>query len=99
MGIIYLILHALTDILAKRLKWEGFESGVYGTPPSFKYWARQAAVYIFALTTMKIIVIIIIVTVPGIFNVGEWLLSWTRVGSGDSVQVILYDIYFLLNSG
>ncbi|KAG5732909.1 Transmembrane protein 110, partial [Termitomyces sp. T112] len=87
-GIIYLILHALTNIITRKLKWEGFESGVYGTPPSFKYWARQAAVYVLALTTMKIVVIIIIVTVPGIFDVGEWLLSWTRIGSGDYVQVI-----------
>ncbi|KAG6887115.1 hypothetical protein C0995_001360 [Termitomyces sp. Mi166 len=87
-GIIYLILHALTEIITNKLKWEGFESGVYGSPPSFKYWARQAAVYVLALTTMKIVVIIIIVTIPGIFDAGEWLLSWTRIGSGDSVQVI-----------
>ncbi|KAG6828493.1 hypothetical protein H0H92_007809 [Tricholoma furcatifolium] len=72
--------------------WEGFVSGVYGKPPSITHWARQALIYVLALTTMKFIVILLIVFIPGMFSLGEWLLSWTRIGSGDSVQVILYVI-------
>ncbi|KAG6832358.1 hypothetical protein H0H87_001823 [Tephrocybe sp. NHM501043] len=89
-ALLYGILYALSDILVERLQWKGFESGVYGSPPSIKFWARQAAVYVLALTTMKIIVIILIVLIPGMFTLGEWLLSWTRIGNGDSLQVILY---------
>ncbi|KAG6910792.1 hypothetical protein DXG01_007680 [Tephrocybe rancida] len=87
-AILYVILYATSNVLVDRLQWKGFESGVYGTPPSIKFWARQAAVYVLALTTMKIVVIIIIVMAPGTFRFGEWLLSWTHVGSGDSLQVI-----------
>ncbi|KAG6850644.1 hypothetical protein H0H93_010837 [Arthromyces matolae] len=85
---LHILLDTTLDLLTKKFNWEGFESGVYGTPPSFKYWARQAAVYVLALTTMKIIVIVIIIAFPGIFDLGEWLLSWTRAGNGDSIQVI-----------
>ncbi|KAG5648755.1 hypothetical protein DXG03_000102 [Asterophora parasitica] len=77
-----------------RLHLKGFESGVYGTPPSFKFWVRQAALYVTALTTMKLIVIIILIVFPDIFSVGKWLLSWTRVGTGDHLQVILCAFLF-----
>ncbi|GLB34158.1 putative STIMATE family protein [Lyophyllum shimeji] len=85
---LYVIHRALTRICTEKLMLKGFESGVYGSPPLFKYWARQAALYVLALTTMKILVITLFVVFPGIFSVGEWLLSWTRVGTGDSLQVI-----------
>ncbi|KAF5388044.1 hypothetical protein D9615_000704 [Tricholomella constricta] len=88
-GLLYVILHVLTNLFSERLQLKGFESGVYGTPPSFKFWARQAALYVTALSTMKLIVIILLIVFPGIFFVGEWLLSWTRVGRGDHLQVIL----------
>ncbi|KAF8076750.1 vacuolar membrane protein-domain-containing protein [Lyophyllum atratum] len=85
---LYVIHHVLTHIFSEKLQLKGFESGVYGTPPSVKYWARQAALYVLALTTMKLLVITLLVVFPGIFSIGEWLLSWTRVGEGDSLQVI-----------
>lgn len=69
---------------------KGFESGVYGNPPSFKYWIRQAATYVCALTAMKFFVIGLFFLFPAIFTIGEWLLSWTRTGEGDTFQVILY---------
>ncbi|KAG6329071.1 hypothetical protein ID866_10018 [Astraeus odoratus] len=87
-GLIYLILQATTYILSSRLHLRGFQSGKYGNPPSFIYWARQAAVYVVALTAMKLLVIALFAAWPGILELGDWLLSWTRIGEGESIQVI-----------
>ncbi|KAH9482941.1 Vacuolar membrane protein [Psilocybe cubensis] len=87
-ALIYVTLHALTNLFTEKLHMKGFESGVYGTPPSFEYWARQAAIYVLALTTMKVVVITILIFFPGIYVAGEWLLSWTWSDDGDSLQVV-----------
>lgn len=86
-AVIYLILRAANHLLSEKLQLKGFQSGQYGDPPSMLFWARQAAVYVLALTTMKLLVVALFAIWPGIFKVGEWLLSWT--GGGDAVQVIL----------
>jgi hypothetical protein len=65
----------------------GFESGQYGSPPSLLFWSRQAAVYVIALLSMKVVVVILIGSWDGMFTIGEWLLSWTE----GPVQVILYE--------
>ncbi|KAI0065734.1 hypothetical protein BV25DRAFT_1798171 [Artomyces pyxidatus] len=85
-GVIYLILHLLTNLFTEKLQLKGFESGQYGSPPSFVYWLRQAAVYVVALTSMKLLVVALFAAWPGIFKVGAWLLSW--LGTKDAVQVI-----------
>ncbi|KAG0702407.1 vacuolar membrane protein-domain-containing protein [Suillus ampliporus] len=87
-AIIYIVHHGLTYLLAKRLRLKGYESGQYGSPPSITYWTRQAAVYVFALTTMKMLVVGLFAAWPGISKVGDWLLSWTAIGDGDAFQVI-----------
>ena len=87
-GIIYLILQVATHILTEKLNWKGFESGVYGTPPSISYWFRQAAVYVFALTAMKLLVIALFAALPIIFDLGEWLLTF--LGPSNVAQVILW---------
>lgn len=93
---IYLILHVLTHLFVEKFQLKGFESGVYGSPPSFKFWARQAAVYVLTLTTMKLLVFVLFALFPGIINIGEWLLSWTWTGDGDALQVILYVMIIFL---
>ncbi|KAI6135197.1 vacuolar membrane protein-domain-containing protein [Pisolithus thermaeus] len=87
-GLIYLVLQATTFLLSKKLHLKGFRSGQYGNPPSLAYWARQAAVYVFSLTTMKFLVVALFAIWPGIFRLGDWLLDWTSVGDGESFQVI-----------
>lgn len=89
-AIIYAVLHLLTYLFSDKLGLKGFESGVYGSPPSIKFWARQAAIYVLALTTMKMLVVGLFALFPGIFQIGEWILSWTWTEDGDTVQVILY---------
>ena len=87
-GIIYLILQVATYVLTEKLQFKGFESGVYGTPPSINYWFRQTAVYVCALTSMKLLVVALFAALPVIFDFGEWLLSF--LGSSDAAQVILW---------
>ncbi|KAF8638524.1 hypothetical protein AX17_002067 [Amanita inopinata Kibby_2008] len=87
-AILYVIFHALTNLLSEKLRYEGFESGVYGDPPSVSYWLRQAAIYVLSLTTMKLLVIGLLILFPGLFSIGEWLLSWTWTEKGDGFQVI-----------
>jgi hypothetical protein len=89
-AVIYVILRVLTHILMDGAHLKGFESGQYGNPPSFKFWFRQAAVYVLSLTSMKLLVVGLFAIYPGIFKIGEWLLSWTRKGDQeDVVQFIL----------
>ncbi|KAG2138045.1 vacuolar membrane protein-domain-containing protein [Suillus bovinus] len=87
-AIIYVVHHGITYLLAKRLRLKGYESGQYGSPPSISYWARQAAVYVFALTTMKMLVVGLFTVWPEISKVGDWLLSWTAIGDSDAFQII-----------
>ncbi|KZT05614.1 uncharacterized protein LAESUDRAFT_750535 [Laetiporus sulphureus 93-53] len=85
-GVIYFILHLLTWTLSEKCHLKGFESGQYGSPPSITYWARQAAVYVLSLLSMKLLVVALFAAWPGIFKLGEWLLSF--LGSSDALQVI-----------
>ncbi|KAJ7724840.1 vacuolar membrane protein-domain-containing protein [Mycena metata] len=87
-GLIYVVLRVLTFIMSEKLHLKGFESGIYGNPPSIKYWMRQAAIYVMALTTMKFMVIGLLALLPGLFTLGAWLLSWTWTGEGDWLQVV-----------
>ncbi|KAL0580739.1 hypothetical protein V5O48_001297 [Marasmius crinis-equi] len=86
--ILYGVHHGLTHIITDRLHWEGFESGRYGKPPSIRFWGRQAVVYVISLTTMKFMVIGLLALFPGLYKIGEWLLSWTWTEEGDALQVI-----------
>ncbi|KAH9943145.1 vacuolar membrane protein-domain-containing protein [Epithele typhae] len=85
-GIIYVLLQAMTHVLTVKLHFKGFESGVYGTPPAISYWFRQTAVYVLALTTMKLVVVSLFAVLPAIFDFGEWLLGF--LGTSDAAQVI-----------
>jgi hypothetical protein len=89
-AVIYFTLHSLTYFLKEKCGFTGFETGKYGTPPSLVYWGRQLAVYLFALTTMKLLVLALFAATPGIFKAGEWLLSF--LGTSEAAQVILYDL-------
>lgn len=87
-GIIYYCLKYATRLLSEKLSLEGFKSGEYGSPPSIACWIRQLVVYVSCLSVMKLTVLGLFALWPGIFKIGEWLLSW--LGYGDSAQVILW---------
>ena len=85
MALLYVNLKFFTWILSHKLNMKGFESGEYGNPPSLFFWSRQAAVYVVALLSMKLIVLAIVGVIPYFSNASEWLLSWLTA----SLQVIL----------
>lgn len=86
-ALIYAFLHAATWLLDTKLRLKGFRSGDYGgVPPSKLYWARQAAVYVSSLLLMKLAVVALFAVWPGLFQFGDWLLSWTS-GSA-ALQVV-----------
>jgi hypothetical protein len=87
-GAIYLALHLLTWVFTDKLQFKGFQSGQYGSPPSLNYWARQAAVYVVSLTSMKLFVVVLLASWRRLLDTGVWLLSW--LGNGDTAQVVLY---------
>ena len=81
--------HLLTWVFTDKLQFKGFQSGQYGSPPSLDYWARQAAVYVVSLTSMKLFVVLLLASWrPDSLDIGAWLLSW--LGNGDTAQVVLY---------
>ncbi|KAF8607719.1 hypothetical protein BDV93DRAFT_519738, partial [Ceratobasidium sp. AG-I] len=87
-ALIYAFLHAATWLLTTKMQLKGFRSGDYGgVPPSKIYWMRQATVYIGALLFMKLAVVGLFALWPGLFRVGDWLLSWT--GGNSALQVIV----------
>lgn len=86
-GYIYLVLHGADKLFTDYLQLKGFRSGEYGDPPSIAFWGRQAAVYVFTILTMKLLLVALFAAWPGIFTIGEWLLSW--IGKNDRLQVIL----------
>ncbi|KAI9243380.1 vacuolar membrane protein-domain-containing protein [Sporodiniella umbellata] len=78
-GILWLILTGFKYAIAK-LKWTGFQSGVYGDPPlteQIQKWAKQLSVYIVSLMLMKVIVVALFHLCPWLSDVGDWVLSWT----------------------
>jgi STIMATE family len=86
-GAIYLTIHILTWVFTARLHLKGFQSGQYGTPPALNYWARQAAVYVVSLTSMKLLVVVLLASWHGLLDIGAWILSW--LGNGNTAQVVL----------
>lgn len=84
------MLQSSTWLLSKKCGIKGLKTGQYGKPPSVTYWVRQAAVYVFSLTTMKLLVVALFAFWPGVSTIGDWLLGWTTLWDGESVQVILY---------
>ncbi|KZP00224.1 hypothetical protein CALVIDRAFT_476304, partial [Calocera viscosa TUFC12733] len=86
-GLIYVALHGLTNLLSDRLAIPGLVSGEYGYPPKWSYFLRQLVVYLLALAFMKLIVLGLFALVPEVTRIGDWMLEWTA--SNWALQVIL----------
>ncbi|OAC98069.1 hypothetical protein MUCCIDRAFT_122803, partial [Mucor lusitanicus CBS 277.49] len=77
--IIWGVLSAV-KFVARFYRLKGFQSGVYGDPPlvnQIKVWAKQLGVYVLALVTMKVVVVILFGLCPWLETFGEWVLGWT----------------------
>lgn len=73
---LWAFLKAFHQLLVVRLQRDEYHSGHYGTPPSWRTWGKQLAVYVCSITLMKIVVLLIIGTFPSTIRAGDWLLSW-----------------------
>jgi hypothetical protein len=76
-GAIYLALQLLTWLFTDKLQFKGFQSGQseYGSPPSLNYWARQAAVHVVSLTSMRLFVVLLLASRRRLLDIGAWVLS------------------------
>ncbi|KAI8638853.1 vacuolar membrane protein-domain-containing protein [Parasitella parasitica] len=77
--IIWAVLAAV-KFIARFYRLKGLQSGVYGEPPLVNQiivWTKQLGVYILALITMKVVVLILFGLCPWLETFGEWVLGWT----------------------
>ncbi|KAI8084254.1 vacuolar membrane protein-domain-containing protein [Gilbertella persicaria] len=78
----------------------GFQSGVYGEPPlvnQLQVWAKQLGVYVLALVTMKVVVLILFAICPWLENFGKWVLSWTMGNYRLQVLFVMLIFPLLMN--
>ncbi|KAI9022290.1 vacuolar membrane protein-domain-containing protein [Phycomyces nitens] len=87
----------IVHIFAVRYRLSGLQSGVYGGPPFRKQarrWAKQLVVYVCALLTMKILVVLLFHLFPSIAVFGKWMLGWTM--GNHKLQVVFVMLIFPL---
>jgi len=87
--LLYILLKYLSWLLMEQFGFQGLQSGQYGDPPKIKRWAKQLAVYLAALTLMKLAVIGLFAALPSLFRIGDWLLSWLRDNDSQVIFVVL----------
>lgn len=70
------VIKGVSWLLVNRLGKDDFHSGHYGHPPRIRAWGKQLAVYVAAISIMKIAVVAMIAGLPVLVKLGDWLLSW-----------------------
>lgn len=69
-GLLYVIF-----TLASKAGIQGISSGQYGVPPSLASYFKQLVLYFTGLLSMKLVVYILLMSVPLFEQIAEWLLS------------------------
>lgn len=57
---------------------DGMQSGDYGDPPRWSYWFRQLVAFVVSLNIMKILVFALLIAVPQLADLGNYLLKWSE---------------------
>ncbi|KAH8914466.1 hypothetical protein BT69DRAFT_1290166 [Atractiella rhizophila] len=73
--IIWTFLRFSNFILTEKMQLTGFVSGQYGTPPRISWWFKQLVVYILAICTLKLIVTMMLASVPPLIDFGDWFID------------------------
>ncbi|KAF2670757.1 hypothetical protein BT63DRAFT_477356 [Microthyrium microscopicum] len=73
---------------------ESLKSGVYGHPPSWRWWGKQALIYFLGLLAMKIVVFLLFQLFPWLGWVGDWALRWTE--GREWMQIVFVMLVFPL---
>ena len=72
------ILHPLFAMTPLAKPPGSLESGNYGSPPQWRWWAKQSLIYFLGLLCMKFIVFLLFQIFPWLGWVGDWALRWTE---------------------
>lgn len=70
---------SLAKWITEFYRLKGFESGIYGDEhgDQMKSWSKQLGIYVLALVTMKVVVLVLFGLCPWLERLGEWVLEWT----------------------
>lgn len=88
-GLIWIFLEALAST-SRLLHLEGCQSGNYGSPPRYLWWFKQAVLYSFGLSLMKLDVFIILTTVPQLSVLGNFLLKWSEHHEKSRIVFVMF---------
>jgi hypothetical protein len=77
-------------------KLEGIESGFYGSPPSWNYWARQFGLFLGAWFFVKSLVVVAISYSSLLVSFGAWILSPILQTHNPRIQVLAVMLLFPL---
>ncbi|KAJ2550660.1 hypothetical protein EV175_003984 [Coemansia sp. RSA 1933] len=64
------------------------ESGDYGTPPSWRRWAKQACVFCASMVGMKLSVVTLITVFPALVVVGDLVLKPVQMTNSARLQIV-----------
>ncbi|KAI8052466.1 vacuolar membrane protein-domain-containing protein [Syncephalis plumigaleata] len=81
---------------AIRLGVPDMRSGYYGRPPRVTAWLRQLVVFVMALASMKLLVLVLLRIFPFFFLFGKWALAPVEAIGDTRVQVVVVMLIFPL---
>ncbi|KAI9592929.1 vacuolar membrane protein-domain-containing protein [Syncephalis fuscata] len=95
---VWYFLNILLDTTAGaiRLGVPDMRSGYYGHPPRIVAWLRQLVVFVMALASMKLLVLVVLRIFPFFFWFGKWALAPVEAIGDTRVQVVVVMLIFPL---
>ncbi|ODQ64715.1 hypothetical protein NADFUDRAFT_47317 [Nadsonia fulvescens var. elongata DSM 6958] len=83
---------------ANSLKIQGIISGQYGYPPKWSAYFKQAALFLFAMILMKIVIYIVFQYLPWLDDVAKYLLSWTYFNPHLQIGFVVFVFPMIMNT-
>lgn len=84
--------------IAYRLKVQDILSGEYGDPPRTRAFVKQLVLYLVAQTLAKIILAVVLYTVPFLDDFGAFLISWTAFDARVEIVFVMLLFPTVMNS-
>ncbi|RKP06696.1 Vaculolar membrane protein-domain-containing protein, partial [Thamnocephalis sphaerospora] len=82
--------------VAQQVGVRDMRSGYYGHPPRMAAWLRQLCIFVLALASMKMLVLIVLRIFPFFFWFGKWALAPVETIGDQRVQVVVVMLIFPL---
>jgi hypothetical protein len=93
--IIYMLMRVYVGI-ARLLGVRDMRSGYYGRPPRVSAWLRQLCIFVMALASMKLLVLLALRIFPIFFWFGQWALAPIEAIGDQRIQVVVVMLIFPL---